>query len=256
MSHEAFAELAAGYALDALELEERRQFEAHVATGCAECQTALTDHAETLAALAGELPRLPAPPAVRARLLRRVEAAARPSRPVRARASWRWPALAIASLAAAAVVLVYLGVQVSQLRRELAVLAQDASALRAETVRQRDLLALLGAPETQAVALDGQAPSPAARGRMWWNGDRRAGLFLASRLPALPAGMTYQLWVISEGKPISAGIFGVDPKGGGSLSVEPVPGAIHAEVFAVTLEPAGGRPAPTGQMYLAGKASS
>src|SRR5262249_10136572 len=129
MSHEAFADLAAGYALDALEPEERRQFEAHVATGCAEGQTALTEHAETLAALAAELPRVPAPPAVRTRLLRRVEASVPAARPARARSGWRWPALAVASLAAA-VLLVYLGIQVRELRRELAVLAQDAAALR------------------------------------------------------------------------------------------------------------------------------
>jgi anti-sigma-K factor RskA len=255
VSHEAYAELAAGYALDALEPEERGQFQAHVATGCPECQTALADHAETLVALVRELPQAPAPPEVKAALLRRIATTSPATSPARARSRRWWPALAATALASAAALLLYLGVQVGELRRELAALAEEASTLRAETARQRDLLALLGAPGTQAVALEGRPPSPAARGRMWWNGERRAGLFVASGLPPLPAGTTYQLWVISEGKPISAGTFAVDPRGEGALQVEPLPGALRAEVFAVTREPAGGRPAPSGEMYLAGKAT-
>jgi anti-sigma-K factor RskA len=37
------------------------------------------------------------------------------------------------------------------------------------------------------------------------------------------------------------------------LRVGPIPEVAQAEVFAVTLEPAGGLPAPSGAMYLAGK---
>jgi anti-sigma-K factor RskA len=255
MSHEAYADLAAGYALDALEPEERAQFQAHVATGCPECQAALTAYGETLVALAREMPRTPAPPEVKAALLRRIAAAQPAARPDRTPARRVGPAVWVASLAAAAALLLYLGLQVADLRRELAARTEEAATLRAEIARQRDLLALLGAPGTRAVALDGRPPSPAARGRMWWNGDQRAGLFLASGLPALPPGMTYQLWVISEGKPISAGTFAVDPRGEGSLRVEPLAAVVRAEVFAVTLEPAGGRPAPTGEMYLAGQAT-
>jgi|RhiMetdeSRZDD1v2_1073273.scaffolds.fasta_scaffold137853_3 anti-sigma-K factor RskA len=255
MTHEAYGELAAGYALTALAEDERSRFEEHLRAGCADCQSTLVEYAETLAAMATDLPRVPAPPAVRAQLLRRV-AAQTPTRGVERgqRRIW-WPALAAASLAAAAALLVYLGLTVSDLRREVAARSQEAATLRGEVTRQRELLALLGAPDTQAVALAGLAPSPEARGRMWWNESRRSGFFVASGLPAVPAGKTYQLWVISGGKPISAGIFPVDPRGGVALRVGPIPEAAAAEVFAVTLEPAGGLPAPSGQMYLAGKSS-
>lgn len=36
--------------------------------------------------------------------------------------------------------------------------------------------------------------------------------------------------------------------------MKPLPGVKKAEIFAVTLEPAGGLPQPAGEMYLAGKA--
>jgi anti-sigma-K factor RskA len=48
-------------------------------------------------------------------------------------------------------------------------------------------------------------------------------------------------------------VFSVDPSGAGSLSVRPLPGVASVDAFAVTLEPAGGLPAPSGAMYLLGK---
>jgi len=52
---------------------------------------------------------------------------------------------------------------------------------------------------------------------------------------------------------VPAGTFTVDAKGTGSLRVPVLAGVGKVAVFAVTLEPAGGLPAPSGQMYLAGK---
>jgi anti-sigma-K factor RskA len=48
-------------------------------------------------------------------------------------------------------------------------------------------------------------------------------------------------------------VFEVDPAGTGSLRVSPLPGVGKVDVFAVTLEPAGGVAAPSGPMYLAGR---
>jgi anti-sigma-K factor RskA len=254
MSHEPYAELASGYALTALAPDERARFEGHLQAGCAECEALLTDYSETVTALARELPRTAPPPAVRARLLQRVatDTARRDVRPARRRAVW--PIFAAASLAAAAGLLVYLGITIGELRQEARARAEEMATLRAEVTRQRELVALLGASETRAVALAGLPPSPGASARMWWNEPRRAGYFVASGLPAVPAGKTYQLWVVvAGGKPVSAGVFPVDPRGEAALRVGPMPAAEPAEIFAVTLEPAGGLPAPSGPMYLAGK---
>jgi anti-sigma-K factor RskA len=48
-------------------------------------------------------------------------------------------------------------------------------------------------------------------------------------------------------------VFTVDASGTGSLAVRPLPGVASVNAFAVTLEPAGGLPAPSGAMYLLGK---
>ena len=44
------------------------------------------------------------------------------------------------------------------------------------------------------------------------------------------------------------------PTGSGTVAVPALPGVSRVDVFAVTLEPEGGLPAPSGAMYLAGKA--
>jgi anti-sigma-K factor RskA len=52
---------------------------------------------------------------------------------------------------------------------------------------------------------------------------------------------------------VPAGVFAVDAKGVGSLRVASLRSGALPDTFAVTLEPAGGVPAPTGSMYLVGK---
>src|SRR5438093_525097 len=78
---------------------------------------------------------------------------------------------------------------------------------------------------------------------------------VAAGLPPAPEGKTYQLWaIVGKSPPVSAGVFTVDAGGTGSLRVPPLTGVGKVDIFAVTLEPAGGLPAPSGKMYLAGKA--
>jgi hypothetical protein len=156
------------------------------------------------------------------------------------------------AFAAAAVVVGYLGWTLTALDGELTERAREVTSLQQEIARQQELLKTLISADTQVVALDGLKPSPAARGRVWWH-RAAGGFFVASGLPAAPAGKTYQLWAIAGGRPLNAGVFDVDPKGTAALRVKPLPGVEKVNVFAVTLEPAGGLPNPSGAMYLAGK---
>jgi anti-sigma-K factor RskA len=69
-----------------------------------------------------------------------------------------------------------------------------------------------------------------------------------------PAAKSYQLWLVpADGKPISAGVF--NPVIGQSDHwMMKLPQGIAAKEFAVSLEPAGGMPQPTGPMVLVGRA--
>ena len=108
---------------------------------------------------------------------------------------------------------------------------------------------IVGQPDAECVVRG----NPSAKARMIWNA-REGGLLIAAGLPSPPEGKTYQLWAIAgQNAPVSAGVFGVDARGAGSLQVSPLPGVDKVTVFAVTLEPAGGVAAPSGAMVLAGK---
>ncbi|MEO6463611.1 MAG: anti-sigma factor, partial [Candidatus Eisenbacteria bacterium] len=82
--------------------------------------------------------------------------------------------------------------------------------------------------------------------------DAKKAVLYASGLPRPPAGKDYQLWVIEGQTPRSEGVFPVNEQGRAThvLPEVPEPGGVGA--FAVTLEPAGGVPQPTGDMVLLG----
>ena len=273
-NHEPFAELAAAWALDALDGDDAARFARHLGEGCDECVRALADYHEALARAADGLRESP-PAAVRAALLARVGTPRRRGRLV---AGWA-ASLALAAGIAAVVTasLVARGYEgrlavlareadglrdqlaaetatVADLQRRLAEGERTLTMVRAESEEQARTLALLGDPATRVVTLAGLAPSPGARARMVWNADR-GGVLIASDLPPVPEGKIYELWAIAGGKPRPAGLFSVDPSGHGSVRVAPIGGVTTVDVFAVTLEPAGGVPSPTGVMYLASKAA-
>jgi hypothetical protein len=120
-------------------------------------------------------------------------------------------------------------------------------------VGERDAaLRLLSTPQASVVRLAGLAPSPGASARLLWNPLARAGVLLTSGLPQIPRDRIYELWAIAGNEPVPAGIFDVDATGHAFLRLPPLPDLKRFDKFAVTLEPAGGLPKPTGPMYLLG----
>ncbi len=253
MNQDEIGELAAAYALGGLEGEERARFEALLAAGDPETLRALREAEETLAGLAAALPE-PPPAAVKEALMERIAAAPGSRRPApRRRKSVFWPVVLSAAMAAGLAAVVVGWSVSSTYEKRLDMLTHDADQLREELRAQQTIIAILRDPTTQVVALAGLAPAPTAKARMMWHATA-GGIFVATGLPTPPAGKTYQLWAIAgTNAPVSAGVFNVDASGTGSLAVHPLPGVSTVSAFAVTLEPAGGLPAPSGEMYLLGK---
>lgn len=127
-------------------------------------------------------------------------------------------------------------------------LRREETALRERVARYHGVVELLRDPATRVIALRGAGPSPRARGRVIWHATAGGQVFVA-QLPPAPEGQTYTLWTLARGRPSPAGVFQVDASGQASPKIAPVPGPVEA--FAVTLEPAGGVPAPTGPIVLA-----
>lgn len=274
MTAEEIRELAAVYALGGLGGEDRERFEALLRAADPEALRALREFQGTVPELAGAATVAP-PAGAKQALLARIAAAARaqvsPSigvagparlagRPGRGRdgdpprRSW-WPA-AWAAAVAAGIAAIAVGLSLSATyERRLERLTAETRALRGEADRLRGLLAPVRDPGSQIVSLAGLGPAPSARARMIWNAPK-GGLLVTAGLSPAPSGKAYQLWAIQgTNAPVSAGVFDVGADGTATLRVPPLRGVDQVDVFAVTLEPAGGVPAPTGQMYLAGKAS-
>jgi anti-sigma-K factor RskA len=242
--HEPFDELAAVYAVGALDGEDLARFRAHLRTGCAGCERVVREYQETLVSAAAELEVIP-PAHLKRALLARL-----PGRPAAARPRLRLGAVASMALAAGLAALAVGAALRARYETRLASLARETQALREALTAERELAALVGDPATRFVQLAGLAPSPQAEGRVIWN-ERRGGVFVATALPPAPADKVYELWAIAGGTPRPAGVFRVDEKGEGRMKLAALPGAPAVQQFAVTLEPAGGVPAPTGAMYLA-----
>lgn len=262
MDRDEIVELAACYALGGLEGEDRERFEALLRSGDSEATSALSAFEETLTALAAGETVAPRP-GVKEALLARLDVEPRPGPVVPLPARRRralWPAV-LAGAAAAGIAAILVGMSVSatyerraaELRREAAALGAEVQQLKGEIAQQRALIALMRDPGTQVMALAGQPAAPQARARVLWN-RRAGGLLVAAGLPPLPEGKTYQLWAIAgKAAPVPAGTFSPDASGGISGRVPSLPGVDVVDVFAVTLEPAGGLPAPSGPMMLVGK---
>ena len=242
MTDHRWLELAAPYALVALAPDERADFEGHLAT-CAMCRAEVQAFRDVAGLLTHAAPDAAPPPALRERILRE----AGRLRPVGTR---RAPV--VPWLAAAACFILALGLGYGYLRERAARdRASRALATARDTLAARDsLVATLLSPDVGTAALAGAGRPPSAR--LFWSPSRHRVVMTVFDLPPAPAGRTYQLWAIAQGKPVSLGIFNTAPDGRLTTAMV-LPPNLSFEVTAVTEEPAGGSSQPTQQPFLIGK---
>jgi anti-sigma-K factor RskA len=261
-----FEEMLPAYALGALDGEDRREFEAHLVAGCSECRRQLDLWERDLAELAAAVPPVVPSAETRRRVLESAGVAipgTREAAPgVRSRRTggrWLWLLPAAAGLA----LVVWSGWaqvrwrgEVERLQAERDRLARQVTALesqrdlaQAEAQRMAQALGFITSPGVRSIQLAGLEPAPGASGHTFVDPRRGQAVFYASGLPALAPDRTYQLWFIAD-QPVSAGVFAVDEDGNASLRVADVAAGVQA--WAVTIEPQGGVPQPTGPMVLKG----
>ena len=246
--HEEYLELAAIYALGALDGEDRLRFETHLASGCEICRDAIVGSEQVLADLALTAPLAAPPDSVRERLFERVrrdrhgrkETSSGPSRLLRALA-------AAATLAAVA-----LGLYARTLHRRAETERVAREALERDLGSLTETIEAFTAPATRAVSLSGQGDAQGAAAKAFLDPENRRLFLYVYNLPPPPPGRTYQLWLIVGGSPVSMGTFGVEPDGRGRLDTASIPPFEGEVTVAVTVEPAGGVPQPTGPMVLVG----
>ena len=90
--------------------------------------------------------------------------------------------------------------------------------------------------------------------RMFWDQKKQMFIMYASNVKPPTQGKVYQVWLIARGTtvPISVGTFMPDSNGSAVVSTKHpmAPGTLRR--VAVTEEPDGGMPAPTGPVMFAG----
>lgn len=125
-------------------------------------------------------------------------------------------------------------------------------------VQQREeLLSILSARTVDLIVMNGMAVNTKGYGKVIWDPETEQALLQVSNLPPEPPDKDYQLWVMKNNKPMPAGVFSVSATDEASFfKIEELPDVTQqaASAFAVTLEPEGGMPQPTGDMYLLGNA--
>ena len=122
----------------------------------------------------------------------------------------------------------------------------EQTARNAQTVSD-----VLAAPDLVRFNVTSGATTPRAYAQMLWSRSRGL-VFSGSRVPAAPAGTTYQAWLLTATEPVSAGLFVPDQAGRVMMVIQDPPRVPRPVIgVAVTLEPTGGRPAPSGPTLLA-----
>lgn len=252
-------ELAPLRLLDLLDEQEAAELRAHLEAGCPGCAAELAAARETLDLLPYALPEAEPSPMAKARLMAAVgrEAAAR-DLPASARAGApTWARTAAASLVAALVTGALTGALVLRrqeaMRAEIERQGEELAHLRLELSRARESIQLASTPFVTVVDLQGQGPQAGAAARVFWDRGRSAWQLFAANLPSPERGKSYQLWLITAEQKISAGTFSRPEAGPAAGTVVLPAGSGPVLAAAVTDEPEGGSPQPTGSILLLGK---
>jgi anti-sigma-K factor RskA len=232
-----YEEMAALHALGLLDAEATRQL-LDAAAHDPEVRKLLDALDETAAHLAGDVPEVSPPPGLRRDIMNALPAEGGKILPF---SPW-FPAALAACLAGLAIVQ---AIAIVQLRADREDLRDQIARANDQAAHLRDSNALIN---LRVTALDAKDPAYAgAKILVAWDRSQHHGTVAMANLPPAPAGHDYQLWVLDPNapKPLSAGVL-VASRAFDSPAV-----SMSNPGFAVSLEPTGGSPAPTGPILFA-----
>lgn len=194
--------LAAAYTLDAIDADERREFESHL-DSCSECREEVSEFFDTVALLGAASAELP-PPGMRTAVLERVSRTRQapprvtgPERPALVTRLRRSTSTWIAS--AAALIAVAAGGYAWQEH-------QNYNSYRSS---QTQVETILAAPDarTEHAAAKGGGKMTVVR-----SSTARKAVIIPSDMPTLTSGRVYQLWVITNGVPLPRSVLSGKPQ--------------------------------------------
>jgi anti-sigma-K factor RskA len=260
-----FKELVQALALGALEPDEAAACEAHLSAAGVDhdgCHAELERAREAVALLGASLPPIAPDPRLWTAIEKSVGTDAPPVEPPRVLGFWTafpWIAAAVAASFA-----VFFAVsrdssvesaegawhsverQLVSIRTERNECQHDLAEAKKAMQLRDEAVALLGLPDAKVVPLAAQG-GKSAHGTVVVSFAERRAVVLASGLAPV-SDRDYELWVIRGDDKIAAGLL----HGNDTAAVIDPALLASADAFAVTLEPAGGGPAPRGELVLVG----
>jgi anti-sigma-K factor RskA len=126
------------------------------------------------------------------------------------------------------------------------------SRLTSELLSRDSLVAALTGAKVRVVDLASTSNlEPGAR--MFWDQLTNRWTLITHDLKPVPAGRTYQLWLVTaKSEKISAGTFNTDARGRAVVQATYALAEADLAAIAITEEPEGGSPQPTGTILVAG----
>jgi anti-sigma-K factor RskA len=286
---EEIQETAALYALGALSQQEARAFDLHLMEGCEVCKAELTQFDQVTSVLGSAT--LPVTPSAYLRDLLTVRIEKEAARPRSASGSvvafpekrsaakkllGRVPSgSALVPWAVAAALLIAFAYTFISWRSERQSMHSTLDQERAQRYKYSDenaslkdqinketelstelaqINAVLSSPQYKVLYLSGQGPSPEATARVYWD-IRGSRWVVTANLPPAPQGKIYQLWFVTSAAKVSAGLIKPDKTGHGFAVLAYPPTLPRVQKTAITLEPDGGSPQPTSDIYAIGNVS-
>jgi anti-sigma-K factor RskA len=220
------------YALGCLDEAEARMVSEHLA-GCHLCRTELSAFEAIADGLALAVPEAVPPADLKQRLVERMRGL-NPARPQPVRGSFLRRLLPLGGIVSLLLIL----------------------ALTFATVllwqRINHLEVVTGPQGMRAIALQSSDLAPQASGFVIIGADGRNGVLVVDQMPPLEAGHEYQLWLVQDGQSTSGAVFAVDESGYRGVRIAAAESLLEYASVRVTIEPAGGSAAPTGEQVLGG----
>jgi len=244
MVHEDYKEMIPARALSALDATEERALNEHL-ENCDECRKELEEWQATAATLAVVADPVEPSPKVRERILSEVRKELATSEVIPFRSTSRNIWRSFGSLGAMAAVVLFTALIVG-----LVVMWRENREVNEELARTREFMQLATTPGAKTNELKGIDLGSGATAKLAYDKTGHA-MLMADNLPSVPRGKAYQLWfIVGKNPPMPGKTFSPDSAGNGMLIDQMPKEAMESAIFAITLEPESGSPAPTSPIYL------
>lgn len=275
MNHDEIKNSISAYCLGVVDEEEKKVLDAHFDKGCSECETLRNEMQIVVANLPFSVPAQKPPPQLKEKILASIQTEEVPVKTTlkepkpglektpllvlqKTKKRWAqvsWAFAIVFTIIAFSWYTKTLQNKIKLLENQLQLSARLVQELRSELVEQEQIIKVVQSPEVRIVDLKGLEPAPMSKGKVLWNPSQNKAVFYAFDLPQAASDKDYQLWMIRGNQPIDAGILTIDAEGGAVTSIDTISDSANLTAFAVTLEPKGGVPQPTGKMFLLGTVS-